>query len=112
MLASRRRREVFMINRDNGQPPNPEEKDMPRDKSPTSTAPRKRAPRKTLAIRKAEPTFTNFVGPEERAALIAEAAYFRAERRGFLPGHETEDWLAAEEEVDARLLRSDSAPHV
>jgi len=24
---------------------------------------------------------------------IAEAAYFRAERRGFAPGHELEDWL-------------------
>ena len=26
---------------------------------------------------------------------IAEAAYYRAERRGFEPGRETEDWLAA-----------------
>jgi hypothetical protein len=37
--------------------------------------------------------------------LIAKAAYFRAESRGFAPGHETEDWLAAESEVDAKLLR-------
>jgi hypothetical protein len=84
---------------------------MPREKSPTSTVARKPAPRKTLAITKAEPTFTSFVGPEQRAALIAEAAYFRAERRGFMPGHETEDWLAAEEEVDAHLLRGDSVTH-
>jgi hypothetical protein len=35
-----------------------------------------------------------------REALIAIAAYYRAERRGFLPGHEQEDWLAAEREVD------------
>lgn len=84
---------------------------MPREKNQTAKATGKRAPRKTLAIRKAEPTYTSFVGPEDRAALIAEAAYFRAERRGFLPGHETEDWLAAEEEVDARLLRPDSVPH-
>ena len=41
--------------------------------------------------------------PESRHALIAEAAYLRAERRGFIPGHETEDWLAAEVEVDALL---------
>ena len=41
--------------------------------------------------------------PEARHALIAEAAYLRAERRGFVPGHETEDWLAAEAEVDALL---------
>ena len=39
-----------------------------------------------------------------RRAMIAESAYLRAERRGFTPGHETEDWLAAEAEVD-RLLK-------
>jgi hypothetical protein len=36
-----------------------------------------------------------------REALIATAAYYRAEKRAFAPGHETEDWLAAEREVDA-----------
>ncbi len=41
--------------------------------------------------------------PENRRAMIAEAAYLRAERRGFIPGHEEEDWLAAEEEVDTLL---------
>lgn len=35
----------------------------------------------------------------ERQARIARAAYFRAEKRGFEPGHELEDWLAAEAEV-------------
>ncbi len=35
--------------------------------------------------------------------LVSEAAYFRAERRGFAPGHELEDWLAAEAEVQERL---------
>ena len=41
--------------------------------------------------------------PEARRAMIAEGAYLRAERRGFAPGHETEDWLAAEAEVDVLL---------
>jgi hypothetical protein len=40
---------------------------------------------------------------EDRYASIAEAAYFIAEHRGFSPGHELEDWLQAENEVDARL---------
>jgi hypothetical protein len=40
---------------------------------------------------------------EDRQSLIAKAAYFRAERRHFQPGHEMEDWLAAEAEVDRRL---------
>ena len=38
-----------------------------------------------------------------RDALIREAAYFRAERRGFAPGQELEDWFEAEREVDGCL---------
>lgn len=38
----------------------------------------------------------------DRRAWIATAAYFRAERRGFTPGGEIDDWLAAEAEVCAR----------
>jgi hypothetical protein len=37
---------------------------------------------------------------ESREARIAEAAYWRAERRGFVAGQELDDWLAAEKEVD------------
>jgi len=32
---------------------------------------------------------------------IAERAYYKAERRGFAPGHELDDWLAAEREMGA-----------
>jgi hypothetical protein len=39
-------------------------------------------------------------GPS-RESMIAEAAYYRAERRGFAPGRELDDWLAAEREIDA-----------
>ncbi|MCC7461782.1 MAG: DUF2934 domain-containing protein [Gammaproteobacteria bacterium] len=39
----------------------------------------------------------------ERESMIAEAAYFRAEARAFEAGHELEDWLAAEREVDLLL---------
>ena len=43
--------------------------------------------------------------PDEslRRAMIAEAAYYRAERRGFLPGFELEDWLASENEINAKI---------
>ncbi|HUQ24983.1 MAG TPA: DUF2934 domain-containing protein [Burkholderiales bacterium] len=34
---------------------------------------------------------------------IAEAAYYRAQQRGFEPGHELEDWIAAEREVRRRM---------
>lgn len=40
---------------------------------------------------------------EVRHEQIAQAAYFRAQRRGFEPGHELEDWLAAEAEVDTGI---------
>lgn len=40
---------------------------------------------------------------EDRFRLIAERAYFRAEARGFTPGQELEDWLAAEMEVEEML---------
>ncbi len=37
--------------------------------------------------------------------MIAEAAYFRAERRGFIVGGEVDDWIQAEAEID-RLITS------
>ena len=43
------------------------------------------------------------VGPKERYHEVAEAAYFRAEHRGFLPGNELQDWLDAEAEFDNPL---------
>lgn len=36
-------------------------------------------------------------------AMISEAAYYRAEKRGFAPGLEADDWLQAETEVLARM---------
>ena len=47
--------------------------------------------------------------PAEREAMVRTAAYFRAQRRGFQPGYEWEDWLAAEEEVAARTQRPAAA---
>jgi hypothetical protein len=41
--------------------------------------------------------------PEERRRMIAEAAYFRAKKRGFVGGDPVEDWTAAEREVDKVL---------
>lgn len=44
---------------------------------------------------------------DNREARIAEAAYWRAERRGFAPGHELDDWLSAEKEVDEQRDRTE-----
>ncbi len=40
---------------------------------------------------------------DDGEAMIAEAAYFNAERRNFLPGYELSDWLAAEQEIESTL---------
>lgn len=42
-----------------------------------------------------------------REQMIAEAAYFKAERRGFDGGDAVRDWCEAEAEIDARLCRLD-----
>ena len=42
----------------------------------------------------------------ERRHLVATAAYLHASARGFVPGHEVEDWLAAEAEIEERFGRS------
>jgi Protein of unknown function (DUF2934) len=36
---------------------------------------------------------------EDKTSRIAELAYFKAEARGYEPGHEMQDWLDAEAEV-------------
>jgi hypothetical protein len=41
--------------------------------------------------------------------MISEAAYFRAEQRGFMAGDDLADWLAAESDVDALLLAGNPA---
>jgi len=46
------------------------------------------------------------VSPEQREAMIQEAAYYKAERRNFAPGFELQDWAEAEWEIDEQLRRS------
>ena len=46
----------------------------------------------------------------ERQSMIAEAAYYRSVARGFAPGHELDDWLAAEAEVEALLQAQGAGP--
>jgi hypothetical protein len=54
------------------------------------------------------PATATEIQPEDRREAIARAAYYRAEKRGFVPGHEKEDWLEAERELlaaERQLLR-------
>lgn len=43
------------------------------------------------------------ISAEERYRMIAEAAYYRAVKRGFVGGDTVNDWLEAQAEVDAEL---------
>jgi hypothetical protein len=43
------------------------------------------------------------VTAETRRTMIAQAAYYIAEQRGFVSGREVEDWLLAEKQIDATL---------
>lgn len=75
-----------------------------------ATTPRGRVPsvKQAAAPSGAAPGIT--VSAEARRAMIEQAAYLRAERRGFTGGGETEDWLAAEAEVDALLKAGNGTP--
>lgn len=41
----------------------------------------------------------NAVQEPDKATRIAVAAYFKAEARGYEPGHEIQDWIEAEAEL-------------
>lgn len=43
------------------------------------------------------------VSPEQRYIMIAEAAYYRAEKRGFVGGNSAQDWVDAEAEINQLL---------
>jgi Protein of unknown function (DUF2934) len=72
----------------------------PRHSKETTAPPNKDpAGRAKAAATQIEPAADD--GPEgARRRRIAERAYARAERRGFAPGRELDDWLAAEAEED------------
>jgi hypothetical protein len=69
--------------------------------APSRTRAKAPAPRVRKPVAKTQARVT--ISEDVRRGMIAEGAYLRAERRGFAPGYEDEDWLAAEAEVDALL---------
>ncbi len=73
------------------------------NRRPTDIPAVKPAARRTVIKKPAATASARAVSAEARRAMIAERAYLRAERRGFVPGREAEDWLAAETEIDSLL---------
>lgn len=80
-------------------------------KKTTSTV--KAAPKKSTAApktskpraKKATPSAVSRVSEEMRQHMIREAAYYRALNRGFAGATDLEDWLVAEQEINAMLGR-------
>jgi hypothetical protein len=63
----------------------------------------KKVAKKSTTISKPQ-TSSISISSEERWKMIAIAAYHRAEKRGFSPGGEMQDWAEAEKEVDELLM--------
>lgn len=71
--------------------------------APKPAAKKPPATSKTTSRKPAAPVRPAVTKPPaaEREDMVRTAAYYRAERRGFAPGYEWEDWLSAEAEVSA-----------
>ncbi|MDF1562334.1 MAG: DUF2934 domain-containing protein, partial [Deltaproteobacteria bacterium] len=67
-------------------------------------------PRDAIARTTGWPPPPLVVTPLMRHRMIAEAAYFEAEHRGFAPGRELDDWLEGERQIDAWLASHQRTP--
>ncbi len=85
---------------------------MPEPTKPSKTS-RKAPPvvKPTVTIKKTSapasktsPPATTVITSEERHGLIAEAAYYLAEKRGFQGGSAEQDWLDAAAQVDTKFM--------
>lgn len=72
-------------------------------KKEAKTAGKKKTARKPSLKKQSQETTAIVISEFDRQKMIAEAAYYRAEQRGFAAGDPLEDWLAAETEVDSIL---------
>lgn len=81
------------------------QKQGPAKTSPVEGAP---APKKTPRLLKRN---THEISPEDRHRMVAETAYFIAERRGFSGGRHEGDWYEAEQIVMQSLSRKNEDFH-
>ena len=72
------------------------------DRKPAKAASRQKTARRS-ATSKTAPDRRTAINMDMRHAMIAEAAYYHAEKRGFAAGNELQDWLDAEMEIDMLL---------
>lgn len=84
--------------------------ELPEKKAADSRMDRGKNVLETAATRKAaisagveKPAAGQAITPEERWNMIAVAAYYRAEQRGFVGGSPADDWITAEKEINELL---------
>lgn len=70
---------------------------------PKSTAAKKTTSHRSAATKRGR--VSRPISDRERYEMIQTMAYYRAEQRHFVPGHEYEDWLEAEQMVDQMLAQ-------
>ena len=73
---------------------------------PVAATAKAKSRKKTTVSKRASSSRTGEHSPVDgdmRRAMIAQAAYFRAEKRGFVRGGELDDWLEAEREISSVL---------
>jgi len=71
--------------------------------NPAAASPVKQPASAKGAAKATTPQAVFSVTPEARWQMVSEAAYFLAEKRGFVGGNPCDDWIEAEVQVDALL---------
>jgi len=70
----------------------------------TNTMKSQKTPQKMkLALSDKFKKSTAHIPNQDYQEMVSQAAYYRAEQRGFIPGYEEEDWLEAENEILSML---------
>ncbi len=68
---------------------------------PMKKSPSRRKRKESPATVVSRPTYIS--KNNNRLERIALAAYYKAQARGFVPGHEIDDWLEAQAEIDRQM---------
>lgn len=74
--------------------------------TPAPVAAAKPAAKAATAPAAAKPVKQQAVSPEARWRMVAEAAFFIAEKRGFQGGDPAQDWAKAEAQIAALLSKA------
>ena len=66
---------------------------------------KKAVTKKKTAVKKKAAASKSVITKEQRYKMIAEAAYHLSEKQGFEPGREMDNWLIAEQQIEAFIKK-------